>query len=69
LGIRSSQLEETNESVLQNHRDTVTRDENGRFVVRWPYKKENPSLPLNYRLSLARLKKVMEKWEYSALEV
>lgn len=68
LGIRSSQLEEVNESVLQHHRETVTRDEDGRFVVRWPYKKESPSLPSNYRLSLARLKKIFEKWDSSALE-
>ena len=68
LGIRSSQLEQTNESVLQKHRDTVRRNEDGRFVVRWPYKKENLSLPSNYRLSLARLKKIFEKSDKMVLQ-
>lgn len=68
LGIRNSQLQDTNEFVLQNHRETVTRDENGRFVVRWPYKKENPSLPSNYRLSLARLRKTSEKCDPNVLK-
>lgn len=68
LGIRNSQLEETNETVLNNHRETVRRDDNGRFIVRWPYKKENPSLPSNYRVSFARLRKTLEKTEFSVLE-
>lgn len=60
LGIRSDELETADEMVIRNFRETV-RKENGRFVVRWPWKTENPSIPSNYRLSIARLRQTIER--------
>jgi hypothetical protein len=49
LGIKLSELDPMAEIVLENFDKTV-RFENGRYVVSWPWKQENPSLPKNYRL-------------------
>jgi hypothetical protein len=55
LGIKPQELEDKSEAVLKSFADT-TRIEDGRYVVRWPRKKENFSLPTNYRMCMTRLK-------------
>ncbi len=53
-GIKSSKLNNQNDLVLEKFHQTV-RFENGRFVVRWPWKVQNLKLPTHFRMCMARL--------------
>ena len=34
---------------------------NGRYMVAWPWKEENPDLPENYQLAYGRLRSILQK--------
>lgn len=55
LGIQSAKANNVDDFVLRNFRETI-RFENNRFIVRWPWKSENPSLPSNFWMCMSRLK-------------
>lgn len=60
LGIRSKELENVEDEIIEHFRKAV-QIENERYIVRSAWKIENPSLPANYRVSMARLKGTIEK--------
>lgn len=60
IGIKASESDVTDDLVLEKFRQTV-RFENNRYVVRWPWKQENPQLPSNFRMAMARLNSLYER--------
>ncbi len=67
LGIKSSELEDCIGQMLQRFRKTL-RFGNNRFVVRWPWKVENPRLPTHYRICLCRLQSLFKSTPSEILE-
>lgn len=58
IGIKSSELVSNDGQVIEHFHQT-TRFENGRYVVRWPRRKEDLDLPTHFRMALARLKSIL----------
>ena len=60
LGITESPLTCDDDLALDHFNKTVKFEE-GRYMVTWPWKEENPNLPSNYYLALGRLKSILQK--------
>ena len=63
IGINVKGKEEQDELVMESFKSTVSKRNDGRYVVGWPWRKENPNLPDNFELSLGRLKSLMRRFE------
>ena len=66
LGIKSSELDETDDFVLERFRETV-RFEDNRYVVRWPWKQDNPHIPSNFRMCMAQLRSSLQRNSHERL--
>ena len=60
LGITDSPSRCDNDLALDNFNNSV-KFINGRYMVAWPWKNENPDLPENYQLVYGRLKSIVQK--------
>lgn len=56
LGINSSEVDATDELILQEYRSKKAYSDDNRLIVSWPWKMSNPKLNSNYRIALARLR-------------
>lgn len=65
IGITEPSVEKQKEvqtqAVMTYFTDTVRRDENGRYIVKLPWKEEHLPLPINYGLARKRLDNLMQK--------
>jgi len=55
-----SQISGEDELALQRFTDIIMFD-NNRYFLTWPWKTEDPDLPLNYELCVGRLKTLMHR--------
>ena len=60
LGITESPSISEDDVALDHFNKTV-KFFDGRYMVTWPWKEENPDLPENYQLALGRLKSMIQK--------
>ena len=44
-----------------DHFNNTVKFVDGRYMVTWPWKEENPDLPENYQLAIGRLKSMIQK--------
>lgn len=58
IGIHDSQTTKTDDVVKKHFKETLTFEDN-RYQVTWPWREDNPDLPVNRDLALGRLKSVM----------
>ena len=59
LGITDKVDNSEYEEAMANFKETV-RYEDGRYVVTWPLKEENPQLPENRSLAVGRLQFIQD---------
>ena len=59
LGIRTSETQSIDSQVIDFFRKT-TQFENGRYVVRYPWKNFPPSLPTHYNMCFAHLRSLLQ---------
>ena len=60
LGIIDSPSHCDDDLALDNFNNSV-KFINGRYMVAWPWKEENPDLPENYQLAYGRLRSIVQK--------
>ncbi|MCG8034488.1 MAG: DUF1759 domain-containing protein [Candidatus Thiodiazotropha taylori] len=60
IGIMDSPTSSDDELALQQFHESL-KFEDGRYQVTWPWKEENPELPVNRELAVGRLKSVVSK--------
>ena len=60
IGIDDSPVESDNDVALKKLSETLKYDE-GRYIVTWPWKEEQPDLPDNRALALGRLKSLVSR--------
>ena len=60
LGIMDSPSHCDDDLALDNFNNSV-KFINGRYMVAWPWKEENPDLPENYQLAYGRLRSIVQK--------
>lgn len=58
IGIHDSHTTKTDDVVKKHFKETLTFEDN-RYQVRWPWREDNPDLPVNRDLALGRLKSVV----------
>ena len=60
IGVTDKPRTSSDEQARTHFKETLTF-ENGRYQVTWPWKEENPDLPLNRELSMGRLKSTVTR--------
>ena len=60
IGITDSLTWSDDERALQQFNETL-KFKDGRYYVTWPWKEENPDLPVNRELAVGRLRSVVSK--------
>ncbi len=63
IGITDNPNTSDDERAMEQFNDTL-KFEDGRYHVTWPWKDENPDLPLNRELAVGRLKSVMSRLKH-----
>ncbi len=60
IGLVDSPNSNDDEVAMQNFKDTL-RFEDGRYFVTWPWKEDNPELPVNKELAIGRLRSCVKR--------
>ena len=60
LGINDSPSISDDDIALEKFNKSITFM-NGRYMMTWPWKKDNPDLPENYQLALGQLKSILQR--------
>ncbi|CAJ0594774.1 unnamed protein product [Cylicocyclus nassatus] len=61
-GPQKTELQKTNEKVLENFKESIEKREDG-YYVRLPWKENHPELPDNKALAMKRLAKILEIYQ------